>query len=468
MMNVMTSWLPDPAALTRPVYKSLAESITAAIAAGSLRPGDRLPPQRELAYALGVSVQTVSRAYDILIQTDALAGEVGRGTFVRASPGDGRSPPYQQLESGDPVTDCSMLTPVTGPLHRAAMDATLAELTGQMPADVLFSFRPRQTLRRHAAAALPWLRDCGLNSRADLILPTNGATAAMTVALMTAASTGATVATEALGHHTLKALTRYLGLKLVGLPSDEQGMLPDALRVACRSRGVRALYLMPSGTNPLNSVMSSARRAEIVAIAREHDLSIIENDAWGPLAPDRPPPLAELAPERVFYFTSLTKCLLPGLRLGWLVVPEAQVTAAFGRHLSTNWMATALIAEIGTRWIADGTATRLLDWQRDALERRNRLAARALDGLALRNRPHSLHVWMTLPEMWDEQRFVNSARLRGVAVAPGSAFHLGADPVTERGVRVCLGAPSESDLETALITLARLARNLPEPDFLAI
>jgi DNA-binding transcriptional MocR family regulator len=245
-------------------------------------------------------------------------------------------------------------------------------------------------------------------------------------------------------------------------------MLPDALRAACRSRGVRAIYLMPSGTNPLNMVMGPDRRAEIIAIAREYDLFVIENDAWGPLAPDRPPPLAELAPERVFYFTSLTKCLLPGLRLGWLVVPEAQVTAAFGRHLTTNWMATALIVEIGTRWIADGTAARLLDWQRDALVRRNRLAVQVLAGLALRSRPHSLHVWMPLPEEWDEQRFVNSARLRGVAVAPGSAFHLGTDSVPERGVRVCLGAPSESALEAALITLARLARNLPEPDFLAI
>lgn len=464
----MTSWLPDPETLTRPVYKSLSRAITDAIASGALRPGERLPTHRDLAYALGISVQTVSRAYDMLIQTDAITGEVGRGTFVKTAPGEGREPPYQQLDAGDPVIDCSMLTPVTGPLHGAAMDATLGALIGRMPAEVLYSFRPRQTLARHAGAALPWLQRCGLDTRADLVLPTNGATAAMTVALMTAAPPGSTVATEVLGHHTLKALTRYLGLKLTGLPCDDQGILPDALRAACRAKSVRALYLMPSGTSPLNSVMSLSRRVEIVAIAREHDLFIVENDAWGPLAPDRPPPLAALAPERVFYFTSLTKCLLPGLRLGWLVVPEAQVTAAFGRHLTTNWMATALIAEIGTRWIAEGTAERLLDWQRDELARRNHLAARCLAGLPLRSQPHGLHVWLTLPEEWEEQAFVNSARLRGVAVAPGSAFHIGGELVPAQGIRICLGAPPESMLETALVTLARLARNLPEPDFLAI
>ncbi|MFN3954016.1 MAG: PLP-dependent aminotransferase family protein [Pararhodobacter sp.] len=464
----MTPWLPNPEALTRPVYKSLSRAITEAIAQGALLPGERLPTHRDLAYALGISVQTVSRAYDMLIQADAITGEVGRGTFVKAVPGEGRAPPYQQLDAGDPVIDCSMLTPVTGPLHGAAMDAALGALIGRLPAEVLYSFRPRQTLQRHAGAALPWLQRCGLSTRVDLVLPTNGATAAMTVALMTAAPPGSIIATEVMGHHTLKALTRYLGLKLAGLPCDEQGIEPDALRALCRAKAPRALYLMPSGTGPLNTVMSPQRRAEIVAIARQHDLFIIENDAWGPLSPDRPPPLAALAPERVFYFTSLTKCLLPGLRLGWLVVPEAQVTAAFGRHLTTNWMATALIAEIGTRWITEGTAERLLDWQRGELARRNQLAARCLTGLPLRSQPHGLHVWLPLPEEWDEQAFVNSARLRGVAVAPGSAFHIGGELVPEQGIRICLGAPSESMLETALVTLARLARNLPEPDFLAI
>lgn len=464
----MTFWLPDPATLTRPVYKSLARAITDAIAAGTLHPGDRLPTHRDLAYAMGVSVQTVSRAYETLIHADAIIGEVGRGTFVKPQPGDARGPPYQQLDVGDSAIDCSMLTPVIGPLHRAAMEATLAALTGGTPDEVLYSFRPRQTMQRHAAAALPWLRRCGIATREDLVLPTNGASAAMTVALMTAAAPGSTVVTEILGHHTLKALTRFLGLKLDGLACDDQGILPDALDAACRGRSVRALYLMPSGTGPLNMVMGAARRAQIVTIARAHDLFIIENDAWGPLDPVRPAPLAALAPERVFYLTSLTKCLLPGLRLGWLVVPEAQVTAAFGRHLATSWMATALIAEIGTRWITDGTATRLLQWQRGQLTRRNQLAARCLGGLPLRRQPHGLHVWMSLPQGWDERVFVNSANLRGVAVASGSAFHIGTEKAPEQGVRICLGAPDESTLETALVTLARLVRNLPEPDLLAI
>ena len=463
----MTSWMPDPATLTRPAYRSLAQAVVAAIEDGQLRPGDRLPTHRELAWRLGLSVQTVGRAYEALIRADVVAGEVGRGTFVKSAPAEGRTPPYQQLDSGDPTIDCSMLTPVSGPVPAEAMARTLAAMSGGLPAETLFSFRPRQALRRSAEAGLVWLKTCGVATRADLFIATNGATSAMTVALMTAAAPGDLVVTEAAGHHTLKALTRYLGLKLSGLNCDAEGVLPDAFDAACR-RGARALYLLPSGNGPLTSVMGPARRAEIVAVARQHDAAIVENDAWGPLEPQRPAPLAMLAPERVFYFTSLTKCLLPGLRLGWLVVPEARVTAALGRHLVTNWMATGLVAEIGARWIEDGTARRLLDWQRAQLARRNRLAARALAGLPMRGNPHGLHVWLPLPEGWDEPGFVNSARLRGVALAPGSAFHIGPEPPQQQGVRLCLGGPGESALREALTVVRRLMQNLPEPDFLTI
>ncbi|MGY6549949.1 MAG: MocR-like ectoine utilization transcription factor EhuR [Roseinatronobacter sp.] len=464
----MTQWLPDPRRLTRPVYRSLAQAITDAIATGDVRAGERLPTHRDLAHALGVSVQTVSRAYDMLIRAEVLSGEVGRGTFIRPAQGEIRAAPFQPLEAGDPILDCSILTPVSGAVHRQAMDAALSDLIGQIPHEVLFSFRPRQRLLRHAEAALPWLRLCGLDTRADLVLTTNGATSAMTVALMTAAPPGSVVATEAVSHHTLRALARYLGVKLAALDSDAEGLLPAALRAACETNEINALFLMPSGTNVLNRVMGPDRRAEILRIAQDHDLFIIENDAWGPLAPDRLPPMAALAPDRVFHVTSLTKCLLPGLRLGWLVVPESLVAAAFGRHLTTNWMATALIGEIGTRWIGDGTARQLLDWQRAALARRNQMAAERLAGLPIVQQPHGLHVWLPLPDMWDESRFVDAARAQGVAVAPGNAFHIATDRRPDAGVRICLGGLGESDLDSALSALSRLVRTTPEPDFLAI
>jgi DNA-binding transcriptional MocR family regulator len=464
----MSIWMPDPAAITRPAYRSLAQVISAAVASGDLRPGDRLPTHRDLAYKLGLSVQTVSRAYEALIRADVIAGEVGRGTFVKGQRVEGRPPPYHRIDHDDRIIDCSMLTPVMGPWQAAAMDAVLSGLAGDIPAEALYSFRPRQALRRHADRALEWLAGCGVVARSDQVLTTNGATPAMTVALATAALPGDTILTEELGHHTLKSLTRLHGMKLEGLTCDAEGILPDALERAGRKLGARVLFTLPGATNPRAQFMGAERRAAIVAVARKLDMSVVECDVLGPLDPDRPPPLAALAPERVFYITTLSKLLMPGLRLGWLVVPEAHVTAAFTRHMVTNWMATPLMAEIASRLIASGVASELVDRQRQLLMRRNRIAAECLGGLNWRGTGTGMHVWLDLPEGWEEPAFVNSARLRGVAIAPGSAFESGTEQRIGRGVRICLGAPDEDALQEALTRIARLARNTPEPDFLTL
>ncbi|NKF32863.1 PLP-dependent aminotransferase family protein, partial [Pseudomonas sp. BGM005] len=95
----------------------------------------------------------------------------------------------------------------------------------------------------------------------------NGATSGMTVALMSVASPGSTIATEAISHHTLVPLCGYLGLHLEGLPIDEQGMIPEALDEACRTGPIRAIFLQPSVINPMAAVMSGERRQALAAIA---------------------------------------------------------------------------------------------------------------------------------------------------------------------------------------------------------
>ena len=462
----MTMWPPNPATLKRPAYRSLAESLIEAIKSGEVQQGDRLPTHRDLAETLGISVQTVSRAYEELHRLGAIAGMVGRGTFVRAAAADTRTP-WHRIGDGDEVIDFSMLTPVTGKIHEERMRATLAEMSRDLSSDVLFSFRPRATLLSHSEAALGWLKRCGVEADRAQLLPTNGNTSAMTVALMTAARPGELVVSEDLTHHTLKALCSYLELGLHGLETDDEGIVPQAFESACRSHKVRVLFVMPTGLNPQATMMGLARRQALVDIARRHDVAIVEDDAWGPIQPERPPPIVALAPERTFYFTSLTKPLLPGLRYGWLVSPETLVSATANRHLVTNWMATPLMVEIGTRWLKDGTADDLLAWQMDALARRNGLVTEALGAFSPRSSPNGMHVWLPLPRQWNEDAFVAHARSEGVAVAAGSAFAVDL-PTHAPGIRICLGCSSEAGMARGLDIIARLVRNKPEPALLPL
>lgn len=462
----MTNWPPSRAALKRPVYRSLVELVSRAVETGELAPGARMPTHRDLAHRLGLSVQTISRAYEELIRRGLIVGEVGRGTFVRPDRAE-PAPPFLTERGPGTMIDLSILKPVGDPLHVAHLKAALAGLREDLPLSTLFSFRPSLAQRRYREVAVDWLRRCGLQASPNVVHITNGATPGLTVALMSAARPGDVVATEAIGHHTLRALTGYLGVRLQGLAIDEDGLVPDAFAEACRAGPIKALFLVPSAANPTVAMVSRARREAIVEIARRHDVSIIENDAWGPLVEGRPAPLASLAPERTFYVTSFTKCGLPGLRVGYLVAPDVMISSVANRHLVANWSATSLVAEIATRWVADGTAWELLEWQRAALRARNALAAEMLGDIPRRQHPNSLHIWMPLPPAWRESDFVAHARLHNVAVAPGASFAAEASVATS-AVRISVGSTTAEELRQGLEVVTRVVRAEPEPALLAI
>jgi DNA-binding transcriptional MocR family regulator len=461
----MTNWRPDPQQLRRPAYLSLAEQIASAIHDGKLTNGQQLPTHRKLAEDLKLSIQTVSRAYDELIRRGMIAGEIGRGSFVQTQPNE-PEPPYLPERLGE-VIDLSILKPVCEQIHLDRMREAFGWLAENLPSSSALSFRPNMVFPRHRAVAVEWLAQCGLQVSPLNVNLTNGATSGMTVALMSVAPPGSTVAAEAISHHTLVPLSSYLGIHLEGLAIDGEGMIPEALDEACRKGPIRAVFLQPSVVNPTAALMSADRRQALAAVAAKHDIAIIENDILGPLVDNRPPPVQTFAPERTLYVTSFTKITVPGLRIGYLVAPDRYVAAVANRHLVSNWMATPAIAEIATRWVSNGTAMELVNWQRRALARRHEIAAEALAGLAYHSHPQSLHVWLPLTCQHTEEGFVAQARLRGVAIAPGTSFQT-ADQGWMPAVRISLGSTSEAELRTGLGIVASLAQGNPEALLLAI
>lgn len=453
----MTIWPPDRATLSRPVYAALADAAAAAIRDGRLRPGERLPTHRQLAFDLGVSVQTVSRAYDELMRRGLAVGEVGRGTYVCGTP-PGPGVPFSAERQHSGMIDLSIIRPVVEEAQVAAMRRGLAALGQDCPVSALASFRPSSALYRYRAAAERWLLLCGLALRRQGLLITNGATPALALALHAATRPGDLVVADALTHHGLISLARLFGLRLAGVPGDAEGPEPDALEALCRGGEARALFVMPAGLNPRAAVMGEDRRRQIAALARRHDLAIVENDAWGPLEPGRPAPVAAHAPERSFYVTSLTKCLLPGLRLGFLAMPERLESEIANRDLALNWMATPVMAELAARWIADHTADDLLQRQRAVLAERNALAARLLDGLPLCASPNGPHIWLPMSQPGSDEALVVAARLHGVAISSAAPFRAEPGAPGVSGIRVCLGGEPVEALDEGLRLVARLLR----------
>ncbi|WP_067397897.1 PLP-dependent aminotransferase family protein [Falsirhodobacter sp. alg1] len=444
----MSHWPLTREDIARPAYRSLAQGIAAAIDSGSLRPGDRLPPHRDLAWQLRVSVQTVSRAYEELIRADLISGEVGRGSFVKSGPRETVEVPWFRAPVDRPPLDLSMMTPVRLPQIDEAWRDSLMRVAAHVPAPVMHSFRPRQTMSLYGGMAAAWLARCGLMVPAQRVLVTNGTTPAMFIALMSVAGPGDEIATESSTCHTLKPAAQHLHLRLRGIPGDDRGMCPEALMAAAHASGgrMKAVFLLPGGAGPFARIMDRERREALAQAATKAGLIILENDATGPVARRRPPPVSTFAPDRSLYFTGLSKCLSPGLRLGFLATPEMLTERVLNRHMSMAWMATPLMAEIATDWMANGTADLLMAGQRTELTLRNRLAHRMLEGQS-EGGPNGLHRWLPLPAGTDEQALVTRALDSGVALAPGSGF-----AVTDRApaVRLCLGGTTYRELEQAL------------------
>lgn len=455
----MTNWHPDSKLLSRPAYLSLAEQFMRAIESGVLAAGARLPPHRKLADELGLSVQTVSRAYEELIRRNLVSGEIGRGSFV-LGPGQEARQPYLPERPGE-VIDLSILKPAVGPIQVARMREGFAWLAENMSSAAALSFRPNTVMPRHRAVAAAWLARGGIVADPAGISITNGATPAISAALMSVVPPGSGLAAEALTHHMLMPLCSYLGIHLEGVAIDEQGMVPSALDEIARKGMIRCIFLQPSVINPQASLMGLARREALIEVARRYDLAIVENDILNVLIEDRPSPIAALAPDRTLHINGFTKITMPGLRLAYLAAPARYATAVANRHLVANWMATPPMVELLDHWIGNGTVDDLVAVQRAALNERHAICRAILPGAASCLHPQSLHLWLQLPDNWTEDAFVAQVRQRGVAVAAGSAFR-----ATEKGrreaVRISLGSTSSDELQHGLRVIAAVLGEEPE------
>jgi DNA-binding transcriptional MocR family regulator len=259
----------------------------------------------------------------------------------------------------------------------------------------------------------------------------------------------------------LRAAAEQRGVRLVPVRQDGEGLDPDALDEACRSARPSTLYLVPTLDNPTTATMSRPRREAIVAVARRHDLAVIEDDAYGALPADSPAPLAALAPERTWHVASLSKCATPALRIAYVATPGLAHTLRLGGAIrALSLMAPPLQAAIATRFAEDGTLDALAAAIRRENQARQRLAREILRGADLAAHADGHHLWLRLPAPWRRGEFVARARESGLSIVPSDAFALTAVP--PEAVRLSLGIARDIDLlGRALGALAAILARSP-------
>ena len=459
----MTSWMPrlDP---ERPRYIAIAEAMRSDLLTGKLKAGERVPTHRDLAYRLGVTTGTVTRAYAEAEKLGILVGEVGRGSFLKEPVAPVR--PFESVEARDPtVADLTQAAPPL--IHEAQdLDAALRQIMQQPSRVDLLDYTPPEGHPLHRAMGVAWLKRSGIVVPEQQVVVTAGAHPGLISCLAALSQHGEHLFVEGLNYPTIRPIARHLGLTLVPLESDANGLVPEAFERAARAGEARLIYVVPTLQNPTTVTLDLARRTAIVEIARRYGVTIIEDDIFRLLDPRlQPPTLYALAPERTYHITSVSKTLAPGLRVGFVATPEGKTDILMRHQTVASGRAVGLAAEVARLWIEGDTADRILSAIIEENAARRALALEVLRRRDVLCRPGAPYLWLKLPEAWAPGDFARAAHERGVRVNSGTIFAIGRR-ADDRGVRICFGGRVTRDgLRRALVTIDGLLDEHPGDEF---
>lgn len=438
--------------MPRARYKQVVDRLAADIRGGHLPPGTRLPTHRQLAQAHGIALATATRVYSELESMGLVSGETGRGTFVRETalpPGLGIDQPASSPDMLDLNFNYPALPGQANLLRKALRELAMA---GDMEA--LLRYQPHAGRQHEQAAVAAHLRDRGIDTRAENVLLVSGAQHGLAITAMGLLHPGDVIAVDALTYSGFKVLAETYRLELAPIAVGAHGPDLNALRQLCKTRRVRALYCMPTLHNPLGWVLDLATREQLVAIAREHDLLIIEDAAYAFLADNPPPPLAALAPERTVYICGFSKSVATGLRVGFVAAPSPWVPALERCIRATTWNTPSVMTAIACRWLEDGTVAKLEAQKRDDARQRQTIARQALAGLPLLAHPASYFVWLPLGDEVRADQVAMALLQQGVSVSTAEPFCTAAQ--VPHALRLALGSLALDVLPQALQTVRQV------------
>ncbi|MCA0352443.1 MAG: PLP-dependent aminotransferase family protein [Chloroflexi bacterium] len=451
----------------KPLYIQLSEQLQERIRSGSLPAGTKLPPVRDLAESLGLTRLTVHNAYSELQASGWVEAYVGRGTFVA----ERIKPIIPAYEIRQRVVD-ELQTPwfsqgMLADMLRLAQQPNLISFAQAAPAEETFPVREigraiQQALRDPSAlgygptqgelclreAIATWLLDRNVVTSPDHVLVTTGAQQGVALALKAFVRQGDVVLVEEPTYLGFIEQATALGVRLIGIPLDDQGLRLDILqRVLCEYKP-RLLYTVPTFHNPTGVCLSTERQEALLQLAQEHNLIILEDDVYGPLSYDAQAPHPIKARDthgRVVYLGSFSKILTPGLRLGYLVARDEflhpLLTAKRGNDLHCSPLLQRALADyLGRGQLAAHLryVRELYRERRDAMERAlNRYCPRDIQWTHPRG---GLCYWLTLPSGLNGTDIYTEAIEAGVGVTLGNVFF--PQPPRNAHLRLCFATQS--------------------------
>ncbi|MGI2065380.1 PLP-dependent aminotransferase family protein [Shewanella sp. MF08487] len=409
-----TIWTPDLTEFSGPKYQRLVSAIEQGILHKVLSQGSKLPPQRRLADALGITVGTVTRAYALAEQRGYVQARVGDGTYVNAAP----VPEIGNIQLNmatcqQPLTD--QISTLSDCLSQLAKDPNkLSQLLGYRASP----------LDQHQQIFHQWLNQRGIEQTPEQLIFTHGGQQAIFACLNAFLKTDDVLLHEQYSYPGVRICAKQLGINSIGVPLTHEGVDLTRFEALLQIHTPKVVYLTLNNQNPTCIQYSESQRQKILELAEQYQFYIIEDDVNYCLPEEWHSPLWQLAKQlaipRVIYISSLSKLFSGGLRQGFILVPEPLIAQVRLAIHSQCWMVSPLNIEIACQLIKKGKITA----DRDTIVRqRQRLCVAMGERLGLTQTWRGLNGWLQLPEDIKAHHLVTALAAKGILIRNGDDFN---------------------------------------------
>lgn len=443
------TWRPTLERSEVPLYVALANKLEQDIATRILRPGTKLPPQRELADFLDINVSTVTRAFKICANKGLLSSITGSGTYVAY---DVDTHIYKKPDKPN-LIDLGTMMPETIPQD------DIIVLLQQMIAEPRFGSMFQYTnteLRWHKEAGTKLLAKAGCPADADNILIASGGQNALAAIFSGVLRPGDKLGTNSLVYPGVKSAAKLFGVQLVAIREEKGELSREGIEYAVKNDNIKAIYVMPDSHNPTTHNMSLNCRNMIAKAAKEMDFFIIEDGINSLLSKNPLAAIATKASEETIYVASLSKTLIPAFRLAYMVVPKKYYSSLDNALYNINLSQSAILLELASRLIVSGHLDVLLKKRSKGIIERNKLASSILKGYTVRGSDDSLNRWLILPGDLTGEQFERMALEKGVFVHGAERFAVGKNPpIGAARLSICTPQTIEK-LEQGLLILKEI------------
>jgi DNA-binding transcriptional MocR family regulator len=462
-----TIWSPDLLHGPGPKYKAVVDVIRSQIASGGMASGVKLPPVRELAWQLKITPGTVARAYTILTDDGTLRAEVGRGTFVAQH--DKIEAPLGPIEidsirhnSPEMAGHVNLYSPHLPSVGQAGLIRRLMAEVAQDPPSGVMHYPSRNGAEPARAAMAEWLKGTPIGpvEARDVVLSHGGQSAIMLIFQTILRGRRPVVFIEELAYPGFRRTAELLRAEVVPIAMDADGVMPDALEAAALRHPEGQIFCTsPEVHSPTCKFTPMARRHEIVEVARRHDLQIMEDDCYR-MGRAEGTGYRQLAPERGWYLSSLSKSITPALRVGCAIAPRGLENALHRTAEHSYFGLATPLTDLVSKLLVHSELPAISETVLKVMGHYVQTAVNVLGGYDLRWRADVPFLWLSLPQGWRASAFCQAAEKQGVQIRAEFACR---DAHSPHAVRIAINAGIALEhFEMAMVRLVDLLNNPPE------